>query len=120
MCVDLFWFRSYALSTVRAFKVNVCRPGEVQDKWRKGVGAAASSGAFQMLCKGCESILFSFFFKALSQRGQKKVPVVSTRHLLSARHRTENIRKTRTQTWCKSANEGRAEASTVAFRGGRG
>lgn len=88
MCADVFWFRPYVLSTVRVFEVNVCGPGEFWNKRRKGVDAAALSGAFQMLCKGCESILF---FKALSQRGQKGSPV-STRHLLSARHRTDSIR----------------------------
>lgn len=68
----------------------MCGPGEVRDKRRKGVDAAASSGAFQMLCKGCESIL-SLKAKTLCLSAPEKDPPVSTRHLLSARHRTQNI-----------------------------
>lgn len=75
MRIDLFRFQSYVSTSVRVFKANACRRGEVQDKWRKGVDAAASSGAFQMLCKGCET--FFFFCSSVSAQ-PTKVPVVNT------------------------------------------
>lgn len=67
------------------------------------------SGAFQMLCKGCESI---HFFKAKTLCFSE-----STRHLLSARHRAYNTHKHEHKQGEERLTRERRKRHGVALRG---